>query len=173
MEYGGLKPILPFLGGRSDAARRVVILLAAVPSPYQPLTIPLPSPYHRRTCVAAPSDFTAKSEGALEEVRRWYGEGAVEASRNKTSAQPTQTMQIDACSGVACRIAIKGCVSRLMVAAARLMVPRRLRGFRRDSFQDAGGIWITTRRAASLRPPRNGGIGFKPPYSPLRHPPDP
>ena len=32
-------------------------------------------------------------------------------------------------------------------------------------FQDAGGIWITTRRAASLRPPRNGRIGFKPPYS--------
>ena len=25
LEYGGLKPILPFLGGRSDAARRVVI----------------------------------------------------------------------------------------------------------------------------------------------------
>ena len=29
MEYGGLKPILPFLGGRSDAARRVVIRLHA------------------------------------------------------------------------------------------------------------------------------------------------
>ena len=25
LEYGGLNPILPFLGGRSDAARRVVI----------------------------------------------------------------------------------------------------------------------------------------------------
>ena len=25
LEYGGLKPILPFLGGRSDAACRVVI----------------------------------------------------------------------------------------------------------------------------------------------------
>ena len=30
-EYGGLKPILPFLGGRSDAARRVVILPFALP----------------------------------------------------------------------------------------------------------------------------------------------
>ena len=29
MEYGGLKPILPFLEGRSDAARRVVIRLHA------------------------------------------------------------------------------------------------------------------------------------------------
>ena len=27
LEYGGLNPILPILGGRSDAARRVVILL--------------------------------------------------------------------------------------------------------------------------------------------------
>ena len=26
-------------------------------------------------------------------------------------------------------------------------------------------VHITTRRAASLRPPRNGRIGFKPPYS--------
>ena len=25
LEYGGLKPILPFLGGRSDAACRVVV----------------------------------------------------------------------------------------------------------------------------------------------------
>ena len=30
-EYGGLNPIRPFLGGRSDAARRVVILPFAVP----------------------------------------------------------------------------------------------------------------------------------------------
>ena len=28
LEYGGLKPILPFLGGRSDAACRVVINVA-------------------------------------------------------------------------------------------------------------------------------------------------
>ena len=56
LEYGGLKPILPFLEGRSAAACRVVILLAAVPSPYQPLTIPPPSPYHRRT-IAVPSSL--------------------------------------------------------------------------------------------------------------------
>ena len=31
LEYGGLKPILPFLGGRSGAACRVVILPFAVP----------------------------------------------------------------------------------------------------------------------------------------------
>ena len=31
LEYGGLQPILPFLGGRSDAACRVVIRLHAVP----------------------------------------------------------------------------------------------------------------------------------------------
>ena len=31
LEYGGLKSILPFLEGRSDAARRVVILPFAVP----------------------------------------------------------------------------------------------------------------------------------------------
>ena len=31
LEYGGLKPILPFLGGRSDAACRIVIRLHAVP----------------------------------------------------------------------------------------------------------------------------------------------
>ena len=31
LEYGGLNPILPFLGGRSDAARRVVILPFALP----------------------------------------------------------------------------------------------------------------------------------------------
>ena len=30
LEYGGLKPILPFLGGRSDTARRVVIPLYAI-----------------------------------------------------------------------------------------------------------------------------------------------
>jgi len=29
------------------------------------------SPYHRRTCAAAPSDFRTESEGAPEEVRRW------------------------------------------------------------------------------------------------------
>ena len=33
MKYGGLNHILPFLGGRSDAARRVVIL----PSCYPPM----------------------------------------------------------------------------------------------------------------------------------------
>ena len=38
-------------------------------------TMAVPAPYHRRTCAAAPSDFIAKSEGALELVRRWYGEG--------------------------------------------------------------------------------------------------
>ena len=31
LEYGGLQPILPFLGGRSDAACRVVIHLYAIP----------------------------------------------------------------------------------------------------------------------------------------------
>ena len=30
LEYGGLNPILPFLGGRSDAARRVVVFPHAV-----------------------------------------------------------------------------------------------------------------------------------------------
>ena len=30
-EYGGLNPIRPFLGGRSDAARRVVLLPFALP----------------------------------------------------------------------------------------------------------------------------------------------
>ena len=35
MEYGGLKPILPFLGGRSDAARRVVIQSSRLP-PMEP-----------------------------------------------------------------------------------------------------------------------------------------
>ena len=34
-----------------------------------------PSPYQLNTIAAAPSDFIAKSEGALEEVRRWYGAG--------------------------------------------------------------------------------------------------
>ena len=42
-------------------------------SPYQPLTIPPPSPYHRRTIVAAPSDFAVKSEGAAALVLRMYG----------------------------------------------------------------------------------------------------
>ena len=32
LEYGGLNPILPFLGGRSDAARRVVIWTSSLPS---------------------------------------------------------------------------------------------------------------------------------------------
>ena len=32
LECGGLKPILPFLGGRSDAACRVVIPLYAIPA---------------------------------------------------------------------------------------------------------------------------------------------
>ena len=112
-------------------------------------TCAVPSPYLRRFMFGFRYEIRTCTRGGVKLVRRWYGEGAVEASRNKTSAKPTQTMQIDACSGVARRVAIKGCVSRLMVAAARLMVPRRLRGFRRDSFQDAGGIWITTRRAAS------------------------
>ena len=31
LEYGGLNPILPFLGGRSDAARRVVIWPSRLP----------------------------------------------------------------------------------------------------------------------------------------------
>ena len=35
MEYGGLKPILLFLGGRSDAARRVVIQSSRLP-PMEP-----------------------------------------------------------------------------------------------------------------------------------------
>ena len=35
LEYGGLKPILPFLGGRSDAARRVVIQSSRLP-PMEP-----------------------------------------------------------------------------------------------------------------------------------------
>ncbi len=79
--YGGLNPILPFLEGRSGAARRVVIFLAAVPSPYQPLTIPPPSPYHRPTCAAAPSDFMPKSEGAAALVLRMYGDGTAQYGR--------------------------------------------------------------------------------------------
>ena len=93
LEYGGLKPILPFLGGRSDAACRVVIQMppASRPFPYRhyaptlpppislppspPLPILPPSPYMRRTIVAAPSDFTAKSEGAAALVLRMYGDG--------------------------------------------------------------------------------------------------
>ena len=35
LEYGGLKPILPFLGGRSDAACRVVIWPSRLP-PMEP-----------------------------------------------------------------------------------------------------------------------------------------
>ena len=56
-----------------------------------------------------------------------------------------------------CRVAIKGAASFMRVS--------------QDSFQGAGGIWITTRRAAALRSSRNGRIGFKPPYSKGEMPP--
>ena len=46
-----------------------------VSQPAFPGVFPVPSPYHRRTCAASCSDFVAKSEDALEEVRRWYGAG--------------------------------------------------------------------------------------------------
>ena len=48
-------------------------------SPYPSVTlgvIAAPSPYQRPISSSAPSDFIAKSEGALEEIGRWYGEGA-------------------------------------------------------------------------------------------------
>ena len=38
----------------------------------------VPSPYMRNTRAAAPSDFTAKSEGAATVVGRWYGGGGGE-----------------------------------------------------------------------------------------------
>ena len=42
---------------------------------YQGRIIAVPSPYQGRTRAASCSDFVAKSEDALEEVRRWYGGG--------------------------------------------------------------------------------------------------
>ena len=40
-----------------------------------------PSPYHRPTWAAAPSDFMLKSEGAAAQVERWYGEGRAQIRR--------------------------------------------------------------------------------------------
>ena len=75
----------------SITACRVVIQTPPVPLPPPPcpylatppasrpsLTIPPPSPYHRPTRAAAPSDFTAKSEGAAALVLRMYGDGTAQ-----------------------------------------------------------------------------------------------
>ena len=40
-----------------------------------------PPPYQLPTFATLPSDFIAKSEGALEEIGRWYGEGAAMTPR--------------------------------------------------------------------------------------------
>ena len=91
-------------------------------------TCAVPSPYLRRFMFGFRSEIRTCTRGGVKLVRRWYGEGAVEASRNKTSAKPTQTMQIDACSGVACRIAIKGCAAlRINDAARRVATPSEKR----------------------------------------------
>ena len=52
------------------------------PTPASPIHPPVllpscavPPPYMRNTRAAAPSDFTAKSEGAAAKVRRWWGDG--------------------------------------------------------------------------------------------------
>ena len=64
LEYGGLKPILQFLGGRSDAACRVAPQNTAShpkrPPPPSAYTIPTPTPYHRRTFAATCSGFALK-----------------------------------------------------------------------------------------------------------------
>ena len=60
-----------------DAARRHRMRKPSrpvCPLPYL-RTCAVPAPYMRNTRVAAPSDFTAKSEGAATMVRRWYGDG--------------------------------------------------------------------------------------------------
>ena len=49
-----------------------------MPAPTSPVllrTCAVYAPYMRNTRAAAPSDFTAKSEGAAAMVRRWYGDG--------------------------------------------------------------------------------------------------
>ena len=58
-----------------DAARRVATNATPRRYPLRPSAVHTSAhaPYHRRTSSSAPSDFAPKSEGALEEVRRWYG----------------------------------------------------------------------------------------------------
>ncbi|GEM_PF-7126475 len=63
--------------GREVAGRRAPLHLS-----YQRPTITLPTPYHRRTIVAASSDFSAKSEDAVKLVRRWYGVGVAMVRRS-------------------------------------------------------------------------------------------
>ena len=94
LEYGGLKPILPFLGGRSDAARRVVFYRGHCP------------PHHRRLWGAVASqceDSPALRHHKCIPSITWVGEARVFALGGIPGV----------CSDVACRVAIPSLPRRL------------------------------------------------------------
>ncbi len=111
------------------------------PSPCQPLTIPPPSPYHRRTIVAAPSDFAVKSEGAAALVLRMYGAYTAQVRRSTGEVGAsirggmvyayggrgarTRIWGTGICSDVARRVAFKESASRLRTPHRIYGVPHR------------------------------------------------
>ena len=108
--------------------------------------------------------FKAKSEHEATLVRRWYGVGVGMVYADGGGGR----LGCDAVFWGATRHAASLQTPPLIVGiAGRVM--RRMR--HRPSFALTGASTgtanggSTTRHAASLRPPRKGRIGFKPPYS--------
>ena len=104
LEYGGLKPILPFLEGRSDAACRVVIQTPPVPLPPPPCPylatppVPLPTPYHPPTS-AVPSPYQGRCTlGFYREIRGCSGPGVTHV-RRWYGAEPSVPQMLGGCVG--------------------------------------------------------------------------
>ncbi len=92
-------------------------------------------------------------------ARRWAGE----SSRCEDPA-PTGGMAGRRLRGMPHRPSFAPMGGSTGMANGRITTPRRWKN-RRVPIGGRLEVHITTRRAASLRPPRNGRIGFKPPYS--------
>ena len=121
----------------------------------------VPSPYMRNTRAAAPSDFAVKSEGAAALVGRWYGGGGgdgAEEGGERAFVATQRAASLQRPWGLHLRSvryahgeAVGGGIFALRRPRpySRAWAGRAFGSFAAVLFQDAGGIWITTRRVAT------------------------
>ena len=130
LEYGGLKPILPFLGGRSDAACRVVIWTSSLPSMgilrflqrrvvILPFAIPVDPPMGANDgrCGIPRNDLPANADcrGGVFATRRFPRP----PPRLAHTVHPARWRPRSLCCDVACRVAAQNRQAAPLIAMRR------------------------------------------------------
>ena len=117
----------------------------------------LPSPYPRHCWFGFQRKIRTNSGDGLELVRRWLGEEGENRAWIRLGERGLRWAgESSRCEDPAPTVGMGGDSVATYASDHHL----RPHGHQRERRRR-----ITTRHAASLRPPRNGGIGFKPPYS--------